>query len=271
MIFYLYETGLETLVEEVKALTLLPDEVQIVPIDTFLAQHPENLTHLIVSGSLEAIKHVIPIVLEKDITLGIIPTDEQKNLRRTFALPSKLEDAVKLALEPTEERIDLLYCNGQIVLQEAVIGEAPPLDQFESSIGQKSWQERLGHFWKTLSRVKQLKHTKMKITVANGNEMKLSAAGVVGIEYNNRTFASKLIASELSVMDGKSTAVILSPQSMLQYVGYLFKSLVSHLTPSRLPASVGFIRSSLIDIEPQTSLPIVIDSQEAGESPALQA
>ena len=268
MIFYLYETGQEAFVEEVKALALLPDEVQIMPIDTFLAEHPDSVTHVIVSSSLASIKRVIPTVLEKDITLGIIPTDEQKNLIRTFALPSKLEDAVKLALEPTEERIDLLYCNGQIVLQEAVIGEAPPLDQFESSIGQKSWGERLGYFWKTLSRVKQLKHTKMKITVANGNEMKFSAAGVVGIEYNNRTFASKLIASELSAMDGKSTVVILSPQSMLQYVGYLFKSLVSHLTPSRLPASVGFIRSSLIDIEPQTPLPIVIDSQEAGESPA---
>ena len=228
MIFYLYETGQEAFVEEVKALALLPDEVQIMPIDTFLKEHPGDVTHVIVSGSLVSIKRVIPVVLEKDITLGIIPTAEQKNLRRTFALPSKLEDAVKLALEPTEERIDLLYCNGQIVLQEAVIGEAPPLDQFESSIGQKSWKERLGHFWKTLSRVKQLKHTKVKIIVANGNEMKLSACGVVGIEYNNRTFASKLIASELSVMDGKSTVVILSPQSMLQYVGYLL-SLLYHI------------------------------------------
>ncbi len=91
MIFYLYETGLETLVEEVKALTLLPDEVQIVPIDTFLAQHPENLTHLIVSGSLEAIKHVIPIVLEKDITLGIIPTDNRKTSEECSHCPPSLK------------------------------------------------------------------------------------------------------------------------------------------------------------------------------------
>ncbi|SFV90787.1 hypothetical protein MNB_SV-4-31 [hydrothermal vent metagenome] len=268
MIFYLYERGLEAFVEEVKAVALLPDEIQIMSIDAFLRQQPGDVDHLIISGSLASIKRVIPTALEKDVTLGITPTAEQKNLIRTFALPGKLEDAVKLALEPAEDRIDLLYCNGQIVLQEAVIGDAPPLDQFESSIGQQSWRERLGHFWKTLLRVRHLKHTKMKITVANGNEMKFSAAGVVGIEYNNRTFASKLIASELSVMDGKSTVVILSPQSMLQYVGYLFKSLVSHLSSSRLPASVGFIRSSLLEIEPQTPLKIVIDSQEAGESPA---
>ena len=269
MIFYLYESGLEAFVEEVKTLGVLPDEVRIISIDRFLDEASDEVSHLIVTASLAKIKRVIPLALQRDITLGIIPTSEQKNLRRTFALPSKLEDAARLALEPTEDRIDLLYCNGQIVLQEAVIGEAPPLDQFESSIDQESWWERVGLFWKTLLRVKGLKHTKMKITVANGNEMRLSGVGVVGIEYNNRTFASKLIASELSVMDGKSTMVILSPQSMLQYVGYLFKSLVSHLTPSRLPSSVGFVRSSLIDIEPQTPLPITIDSQDAGQSPAM--
>ncbi len=268
MIYYVYEKGLEAFVDEVKALEVLSEDLQIIEMDAFLAQPPEVLTHLIVSGSLVVIKRVIPIALESDITLGIIPTPDQKNLIRTFALPSKPEEAAALALEPAEDRIDLLYCNGEIVLQEAVIGEAPPLDQFESTVGQKSWRDRLGLFWQTLSRVKQLKHTKMKITVANGNEMKLSAVGVVGIEYNNSTFASKLIASELSAMDGKSTVVILSPQSILQYVGYLFKSLVSHLAPSKLPASVGFIRSSLVDIEPERPLKIVIDSQEAGESPA---
>jgi len=268
MIYYVYEKGLEAFVDEVKALGVLPEDVKVIEMDTFLGQQPEGLTHLIVSGLLVAIKRVIPVALKRDITLGIIPTPEQKNLIRTFALPSKLEEAAALALEPAEDRIDLLYCNEEIVLQEAVIGEAPPLDQFESSVGQKSWGDRLRLFWQTLSRVKQLKHTKMKITVANGNEMKLSAVGVVGIEYNNSTFASKLIASELSAMDGKSTVVILSPQSILQYVGYLFKSLVSHLAPSKLPASVGFIRSSLVDIEPERPLKIVIDSQEAGESPA---
>ena len=265
MTYYLYETGLEAFVDGVKELGVLPESVQVVPIETFLREQTDDVAHLMVSGTLAAIKRVIPIALERDVTLGVIPLEGQKNLRRTFALPSKLEEAVSLALQPAEDRVDLLYCNDRIVLQEAVIGEAPPLDRFESSVGQQGWRERLALFGKTLLRLKQLKHTKMKITMVNGNEMKLSAVGVVGIEYNNRTFASKLIASELSAMDGKSTIAILSPQSILQYVGYLFKALVSHLAPSRLPASVGFIRSSLVEIAPQKPLKIVIDSQEAGE------
>ncbi len=269
MIYYLYEHGLESLVEEVQALEVLPQGVQIVEIESFLDQErPEGVSHLMVSGSLVAIKRVIPVALAYDVTLGIIPMPTQKNLMKTFDLPAKLSEAVVLASTPTEERIDLLYCNETIVLQEAVIGEAPPLDTFESAIGQQGWRERLKYFWQVLTRVKGLKQTQMKVTVAHGSEMKLAASGVVGIEYNNSTFASKLIVSELSVVDGKSSVVILSPQSIMQYVGYLFQSLVSHLTPSKLPDSVGFIRSASVTIDAQRALKIVVDSHEVGESPA---
>jgi uncharacterized hydrophobic protein (TIGR00271 family) len=268
MIYYIYDPELHEFIEKVKATALLPEDVRFITFEAFETESLDDVSHLLVTGKLVQIKQVIPLALEKDVTLGIIPLPTQKNLIKTFALSSKLEESIAMALQPAEEKIDLLYCNGQMVLQEAVIGEAPPLDQFESALGGKSWGDRLKVFWQILGRVKQLRHTKMKITVANGNEMKLSAVGVVGIEYNNSTFASKLIASELSAMDGKSTVVILSPRSILQYVGYLFNSLVSHLTPTKLPSSVGFIRSSLIDIEPADPLKIVIDSQEAGESPA---
>lgn len=267
MIYYIYERKFKELIDNIKALKVLPEDTKIVDIDTFLKDIPKDITHILVTSTLVKIKKLIPIAVERDITLGIIPSFEQKNLIKTFALPNNLEDAIKLALKPTEDKIDLLYCNNTLVLQEAVIGEAPPLDLFENSFNKNSLRDRFSLFWKTLNRVKKLKHTKMKITVANGNEIKLSAVGVVGIEYNNNTFASRLITAELSATDGKSTIAILSPQSILEYIGYLFKSIISYLTPSKLPESVGFIRSSLVKIETEKPLKIVIDSQNFDTTP----
>ncbi len=267
MIYYIYERKFKELIDNIKALKVLPEDTKIIDIDTFLKDSPKDITHILVTSTLVKIKKLIPIAVERDITLGIIPSFEQKNLIKTFALPNNLEDAIKLALKPTEDKIDLLYCNNTLVLQEAVIGEAPPLDLFENSFNKNSLRDRFSLFWKTLNRVKKLKHTKMKITVANGNEIKLSAVGVVGIEYNNNTFASRLITAELSATDGKSTIAILSPQSILEYIGYLFKSIISYLTPSKLPESVGFIRSSLVKIETEKPLKIVIDSQNFDTTP----
>ena len=56
--------------------------------------------------------------------MGIIPRPTQKELIRTFALETKTEDAVEQALQLSEKKIDLLYCNGSIVIQEVVVGDA---------------------------------------------------------------------------------------------------------------------------------------------------
>jgi len=208
------------------------------------------------------------IAHKNNITLGIIPTPEQKELKRTFELPKKTEDAITLALTRSEKKLDVLCCNGTIVLQEVVIGDAPPLDQFDTALKGKTLLGRMKMFWNTVRKVKELKHTTMKITLANEKVINLSAVGVVGVEYNNATFAAKLVSSQLSANDGRLSIVILSPTSMLQYIHYLFRAVISRGNKN-LPSSVGYISSKEILIEPEKSLNIRIDSLELKQTPAV--
>ena len=207
------------------------------------------------------------LAYQYEIPLGIIPTPKQKELKRTLELPSKIKDIITLALTPAEKKLDILFCNDTIVLQEVVIGDAPPLDHFDTVLKGKTFFDRVKLFWLTLRKVKTLKHTQMKIKDAKENVFDISAVGIVGIEYNNATFAAKLLSSKLSANDGKLLLVILSPTSILQYMGYLFKSLVSFITPKALPSSVGYISSSEIFVEPLHDLPVRIDSAELSETP----
>ena len=261
MIYYIYADDKQEFVENCKS--FLEDKtITYLPFSKLEDLHVADVTHLIATGCLYELKLIMGIAHQNGIPLGIVPTSEQKELIKTFALSSKTEEAIKQALIPSEKKIDLLYCNGEIVLQEVVIGDAPPLDRFDSILNGKSYIDRIKIFWRTIKRVKGLKHTQIKITDAKENEIKLSAVGVVGIEYNNNTFASKLIASQLSANDGKLSIIILSPTSIMQYMGYLFKSLVSHLTPHTLPKSVGYMRSSKLIIEPKGQMDVLIDSTQ---------
>lgn len=266
MIYYIYADDKQAFVDNAKThLSHKPVEYltfsQLGQLDT------NKVSHLLATGCLQELKLVMAIAHQNEISLGIIPTPEQKELIRTFSLTSKMEDAVKQALEPADKHIGLLYCNGEIVLQEVVVGDAPPLDRFDSILNGKSYFDRIKMFWQTIKRVKKLRHTQLKITDAKENEINLSAVGLVGVEYNNNTFASKLIASQLSPNNGKLSIVILSPISIVQYLGYLFTSLVSHLTPRTLPRSVGYIRSSKITIEPKKELEVLIDSTQKLKTP----
>ena len=266
MIYYIYADDKQEFIDECKRY-LEKKEIVYLPFSQLGELEVDTISHIIATGCLNELKLLMGIAHQNDIPLGIIPTSEQKELIKTFGLTSKVEDAIVLALEVNDKKIDLLYCNGEIVLQEVVVGDAPPLDRFDSTLNGKTYFDRIKIFWRTLSRVKRLKHTQMKIIDAKENVIKLSAVGVVGIEYNNNTFASKLIASQLSASDGKLTVVILSPTSIVQYMGYLFKSLVSHITPSTLPKSVGYIRSNKITIEPKKPMDVLIDSAQKQITP----
>lgn len=266
MIYYIYPPGEIEFIDTAKVY-LKEQEISYLSFDKLDTLNVNDVSHLLVTGCLDEIKPVLTIAQKNQLSIGIIPMPKQKELIRTFSLPSKLEDAITLALSKTEKSLDLLYANGSIVLQEVVVGNAPPLDQFDTLLESKTYFSRIKTFWKTMVRVKDLKHTQMKITDAKENEIKLSAIGLVGVEYNNATFAAKLISSQLSASDGKLSIVILSPTSIVQYMGYLFKSLVSHLTPKTLPRSVGYLRSSKIEIETKVPLDVVIDSTIKKQTP----
>ena len=267
MIVYVYSDEDQDFVEKNKILDIWPEKIHYVPFTKLSTLNPSEVSHLLVTGWVKEIKFVMQMAYTHEISLGIVPTPKQKELIATLDLPTKLEDIITLALRPAEKKLDVLLCNGTIVLQEVVIGDAPPLDHFDTVLKGKTFFDRIKLFWMTLKKVKRLKHTQIQITDAKENEINLSAVGLVGVEYNNGTFASNLLSSRLSANDGKLLLVILSPTSIIQYMGYLFKSLVSYITPKALPNSVGYISSSEITITPKSPLSVRIDASETEKTP----
>ncbi|CAA6819260.1 MAG: TIGR00341 family protein [uncultured Sulfurovum sp.] len=268
MIYYIYASNKKDFVEEIKQY-LLDEEVEYLCFEALDRLKIDDVSHLLVTGCLDEIKLLLAIASQNEISIGVIAHSSQKELMRTFALPSNYPESVALALTKTPKKIDLLYSNGTLVLQEVVVGDAPPLDRFDSTLNGKTYIDRVKMFWQTLKKVKSLQHTPLKISDAKENEVKVSAVGVVGIKHNNDTFASKLISSELSPNNGKLSIVILSPRSMVEYMGYLFQSLVSHLTPKSLPSSVGYMSASTLTIESDAPLEVLIDSTQKQETPIV--
>lgn len=266
MIYYIY-TATETEFIETCKVHLKAYEIQYLSFDALDTFDVSQATHLIVTGCLDEIKLLFAIAHQNVLSIGIVPTEKQKELIRTFALPSKLKEQIALAVKPSEKALDLLYSNGTIVLQEVVVGKVPPLDQFESVLNGKTYFERIKMFVHTMKKVKELKHSQIKVTDAKENEIHFSAVGLVAIEYNNATFAARLVSKQISANDGKLSVVILSPTSIVQYMGYLFQSLVSHLGPKTLPLSVGYIRSAQIRIETKEALSVLVDSSLEQQTP----
>ena len=130
MIYYVYSEDNQEFIEKNKLLEVWTSEITYLPFSKTDEIDVDKASHLLVTGCFEEIKDLMEIAYKNSITLGIIATPEQKELKRTFELPHKIEEAITLALTPSEKKLDVLCCNGTIVLQEVVIGDAPPLDQY---------------------------------------------------------------------------------------------------------------------------------------------
>ncbi len=268
MNYYIYVKGNENFVDKVlKNSVVEGKEIELVEINEMEKLSLKEDDHLLVTGKVYDIKNVMDFAYDNHISLGIIPMSEQKELKATFALPSKFEDSIMLALKQCEKQIDLLFCEDVLVLQEVVIGEVPPLDSFSSSMEKQSLWERTKSFFRLLKKVRYLKHTSFTITTAKENVLKFSAIGAVGVEYNNRTFASKLIANYFKFNDARLSLVLLSPSSIVQYMGYIFQSHILKQTPEHLPESVGYIHSHKLYIETEIEQTITIDSQCCLQTP----
>jgi uncharacterized hydrophobic protein (TIGR00271 family) len=200
------------------------------------------------------------------VSVGIVPLPSQKKLMRTFALPSSLEDAVTLAVTPAEKAVDMLRCNREPVLHEVTIGDVPPLDRYESMVASTEKWGRMGLFFHTLRKVSTLHHR--RFSIKNGEEQNLtfSAVGLVALEYDTGTFASKLLFRQLNAEDGKLSMLILAPVSMLQYIGYLFSTLMPGEL-KQLPRSLGYLRTEKMAIESDVPQEVVIDGEVRQQTP----
>jgi len=268
MNYYIYATEFEEFALKVSEYAQKKEvNLRLIEIDKLSELTLEG--HLVVTGTVNHIKEVMQYAHEHNMSMGIVPLSEQKELKHTFLFSSNFEESIDSALEVSQKKIDLLYCNEQLVLQEVVIGEVPPLDSFSSAMEKEGFVSRVKSFFGLFSKIKNLKHTVFTVTTGKEKVLKFSAVGAVGMEYNNRTFASKLISKYLMFNDARLTLVVLSPSSILQYMGYIFQSHILKRTPKTLPTSVGFIHSSLIKIESQNELNVTVDTKACLKTPIV--
>ena len=136
-IAYFYGSVEEVYLDKIKT-QLEEEKVAYFSLSQMCSIELDNFAHLIVSGTLKEIKEVLELALRYDKSVGIVPMPKQKELMKTFELSSRLDESIAQALLRSEEKIDILFSNDEIVLQEVVIGDAPPLDQFDTALKEKS-------------------------------------------------------------------------------------------------------------------------------------
>ncbi len=220
----------------------------------------EGVAHVVVAGPLDVIKEILRLAMKHQFSIGIIPTKKQKHLIKFYDLPKNPSAAVELALRKDGQTMDLILCNGKIMLFKAAIGRIPFLD----TPAKASWIQILLN---ALRKFVSFRLYTFKFGTAGKKEIDTAASGCMILQHFRGSFASRLISHDHSLTDGMASLVISAPISIIEYVKLLQQALRSSKRYKKLPSSIGYIKSPQIDIESETRLEVFIDDQHATHTP----
>ncbi len=220
----------------------------------------EGVEHVVVSGPLGDIKTVIGHAMEIGFSLGIIPLKSQRSLRKYFSLPGEQNDAIELALQQDSQPIDIILCNGKILLFKAIIGRLPLMDSPENVSP-----------WRVISRVRsRLKGIKLlgfSFTTASKRKVKTAACGCMIVQHPKGSLASRMIRHRGSFSDGMISLAVAAPLSIIDYLKFIAQALQRSFLRKRVASTIGYIQSPDILIEAEQELDVEIDGESATHTP----
>lgn len=271
-IYYLYGKSSREFVERLRNDSGDSDDILFIPFDSksvFPNIDREKIAHIIVTGTIQEIKIILKYAHHHSISIGIVPLANQKRFTKMFDLPSNPKEAFYLAKVPNEKKIDLLYCDDKLVINDIRIGSTSALKEFEYHYPRYSLIKRMQLFWQSLRHKNILKHSEFKLTTHKEESYKFSAIGMIILGQNNYSWISKIFEDKLSAIDGQQTFLILAPTSLLEY--FIVNPLTLFLRQwgggDRMLPSWGCMKSARTIIETPQSVKVVIDDEETINTP----
>ncbi len=269
-IAFIYGTGSEEVLEKAQA-HHYASHLEFVMLEEFIL-HPETFTQnekVLICASMPEIKQVMEMADECTFALSFIPQSKQNALRDSFHLSASVDENITLAMESEAKEIDLLMCAGEVVLYTAQIGDTPPLSFSTAVYEKKSFKERVVSFVDIFKKFKNLHHAKLKLKTKKSTEILTVASGMVVIEHDNKTFASRIISENLEANDGQLSALLISPPSLVGYLGFLRRALFAKPKKGVLPKHVGYIESERLEVESEPALEVRVDGEVVGTTPVI--
>ncbi|MBP9033199.1 MAG: TIGR00341 family protein [Pseudomonadales bacterium] len=194
--------------------------------------------------------------------IAFLPLPSNRDAQASFGVPANLASALKGACSIEQASpIDLLLCNGRVVLGTIITGNVWGLHS-------NRMEE---HFWRrlreTLSHLGSLRLEPYTITTAKGTAQDLAAMGIMVFGHHFAGTSATAISEAMLPNDGKLTALVLSPTSVMSHLWFLIKfRLLRRIALKDLPDSVGFVRTNALTISGRKHVEVTLDGErvEAG-------
>ncbi len=251
----------DTLVENSHGSSISPVSIEELRDNTSVLLKDTN--HVVIAAELLVIKEVMLLSRKYGFSLGFLPLKEQKALKRCYIIPEDEAEMISLALKNDPSKMDLVFCNDQILLFKGVIGRIPLIDSLKNA----SKLKILGEALKKVSSLNLLPFT-ISTFGNNKTKTKTAACGCMVLENPELSYASGMIGDDCSFEDSMISTMFVAPFSVIDYLKLLWQRIFSDPESNRISPSVGYIKTPELLVETETKLCVAIDGENLTTTPA---
>lgn len=194
--------------------------------------------------------------------VAILPHPEEKFAVKGLGISSDGKETVKQVLEDQPlQKLDLLCCNGRLVLHSVSTGDIFLLAKDEN--GHKNFFIELLNLFKSLRRTSGHSHHIYHLSTDDEKLIKTSALGLIVVEHALSSIISKRLIKETSTNDGMFHVVIIAPENLFVLFIFLLRSLFAGTKPLKnVPSFIGYIKTPSLHICTDGPLDYTIDGEE---------
>ncbi len=259
---FVYGEGFEGLLAGLRSNTA-GTEISAISCPDFVSapeSHIGQIGHVVLAGEVSEVKQLLRLAAAHGVSVGFLATKGQRVLREAYGLPMDPREQVELALRGDPAAVDLVTCNGELVILRAVLGRLPLVE----AILHRSRFQVAVHALKELFSLKLLG---MRVETAEGRSVQTAACGCTIVQRFERARVSRVFSRSNSLSDGMVSLLLVAPMSVTSYVQSFLNMLSGKTDVQRVPATMGYIRSAGVKVRSDVPLPVSVDGTVCTSTP----
>ena len=184
----------------------------------------------------EQLKSVFSVILEKELTMTVLPHPENKESCIGFGVSRQLDKAVKhLKTAPESLKADVLYCNDKIVFDQVSVGE-----NFMTTGDLSTVNKLFGLNLRQLKRLFTVKPFLLDVKLSSDKNLKTAVSSISISEHRKSSLLSRMMMEDSSLSDKKLHLFLISPRSLMELIRYALSSFKSK---NKLPGFAAHIKT----------------------------
>ncbi len=189
------------------------------------------------------------IAQQKGVQLGFLPVagDKLTLFYKSLGLNESLDASLEIALQESTVEIDLIQCNGDIVVDGVNLENQTTMAEFLGDSAQIAGFRKLQFRIKRFIHAFSLKPHPVTLTTAKGKKIPTAITGMLLLDFHQSGALRQLFEETVSLSDHRISVVLFAPQSILSYLQLSTSVLLR--SKKQLLNQIGYIRTESLHIE----------------------